>query len=148
MPSLRSELHDLAAKFASDVLAAIRSASVDDILAESDRSSVRRGRAQPAARRAMTDRAASAILEATPAVDQAKLRGRRLTRRSAGDIAKRLGDVVTTLRATRGKGMRSEEIQKALKLDKRELPRVLKHGLATKKLRSKGQKRATRYFVG
>jgi len=41
--------------------------------------------------------------------------------------------------------MRSEEIRKALKLDVREVPRVLKEGLSKKKLKSRGQKRATRY---
>ena len=41
--------------------------------------------------------------------------------------------------------MRSEDIQKALKLDKREMPRVLEEGLTKKALKSKGQKRATVY---
>jgi Fic family protein len=45
------------------------------------------------------------------------------------------------------KGIRSEEIRKALKLDVREVPRVFKEGLTKKKLKSKGQKRATTYFV-
>ena len=45
------------------------------------------------------------------------------------------------------KGLRSEEIRKALKLDVREVPRVLKEGLAKKKLKSRGQKRATTYFA-
>jgi Fic family protein len=44
-------------------------------------------------------------------------------------------------------GLRSEEIRRALKLDVREVPRVLKEGLTKKKLRSKGQKRATTYFA-
>lgn len=43
-------------------------------------------------------------------------------------------------------GLRSEEIRAELKLDKRELPRVLGDGLARRVLKSKGQKRATRYF--
>lgn len=43
--------------------------------------------------------------------------------------------------------MRAEEIRKFLNLDVREVPRVLKHGVETKKLRSKGTKRATTYFV-
>ena len=42
-------------------------------------------------------------------------------------------------------GMRSEEIRAALTLDKREMPRVLQEGVTTKKLKSKGQKRATTY---
>jgi hypothetical protein len=42
-------------------------------------------------------------------------------------------------------GLRAEEIRTALKLDVREVPRVLKEGLKTKKLKAKGQKRATTY---
>jgi hypothetical protein len=34
-----------------------------------------------------------------------------------------------------------------LGLDVREVPRILKEGLTSKKLRSKGQKRATTYFA-
>jgi hypothetical protein len=49
------------------------------------------------------------------------------------------------VKATRGKGLRAEEIRKTLRLDVREVPRVLKEGLRTKKLKSKGQKRATVY---
>jgi len=47
----------------------------------------------------------------------------------------------------RQQGARSEEIRKFLKVDKRELPRVLKAGLEKKVLQSEGQKRATRYFA-
>ncbi len=68
--------------------------------------------------------------------------GGRLARRSMKDIERTLGVIVGSLK---GGPMRSEQIQKALGLDKRELPRVLKHGLATKKLKAKGEKRATLY---
>ncbi len=44
-------------------------------------------------------------------------------------------------------GMRSEEIRKALGLDVREVPRILKTAVASKKLRARGQKRATEYSV-
>jgi hypothetical protein len=54
---------------------------------------------------------------------------------------------VTALKGTNGKGLRSEQIQKSLGLDKRELPRVLKTGIANKAIRSKGQKRATVYYA-
>jgi hypothetical protein len=53
-----------------------------------------------------------------------------------------------TLLKSKKAGMRSEEIRRALQLDKRELPRVLKEGLAKKALKSKGQKRATTYAAG
>jgi hypothetical protein len=42
-------------------------------------------------------------------------------------------------------GLRSEEIKKALGLDRREVPRMLKTAVQTKKLKAKGQKRATVY---
>jgi len=125
MTSLRAQLDDLATQFANGVLAAIRSASLDDLLAESgsrrgphDGASVSRGR-----------------------------KAGRLHRRSAEEIAKALERVVGVVKATKGKGLRAEEIRQALSLDVREVPRVLKEGLKTKKLRAKGQKRATTYFA-
>jgi len=68
----------------------------------------------------------------------------RLPRRSPADIAKALGTIVALLKGKKA-GLRSEQIRDALKLDKRELPRVLGEGLKTKRLKSKGQKRATVY---
>jgi len=79
-----------------------------------------------------------------PAPGRAK--GGRLARRSPADIAKTLGQIVALVK-TKKAGLRSEEIRKALKLDVREVPRVLKEGLAKKTLKSKGQKRATVYTV-
>jgi hypothetical protein len=43
--------------------------------------------------------------------------------------------------------MRAEEIRSMLGMQAREMPRILKEGLAKKKLTSKGQKRATTYFA-
>lgn len=40
---------------------------------------------------------------------------------------------------------RAEQIRAALKMESKEMPRVLKEGLAKKKLKAKGQKRATTY---
>ncbi|MGH7437280.1 MAG: hypothetical protein ACRENE_16510 [Polyangiaceae bacterium] len=42
-------------------------------------------------------------------------------------------------------GLHAEEIREALKMQSKEMPRVLKEGLAKKKLKAKGQKRATTY---
>jgi Fic family protein len=44
-------------------------------------------------------------------------------------------------------GLRAELIRAALKMESKELPRVLKEGLAKRKLKAKGQKRATTYFA-
>lgn len=46
-----------------------------------------------------------------------------------------------------GDGLRAEQIRAELGMQAKELPRVLKEGLASRKLRSKGQKRATTYFA-
>jgi hypothetical protein len=72
--------------------------------------------------------------------------GGRLPRRSAEDIKVALDKVHGLLKGSKT-GLRAEQIRKALRLDVREMPRVLKEGLASKKLSSKGQKRATTYFA-
>jgi hypothetical protein len=42
-------------------------------------------------------------------------------------------------------GYRAEQIRKTLKMQAKEMPRVLSEGLATHKLKKRGQKRATTY---
>jgi len=130
--SLRSQLNDLATTFADGVLAAIRTASLEDLLAESGARGGRRasgggGGGQP-----------------DPLRKRGRLRG-RLARRTQEQIEATLAKVIAAVRATRGQGLRAEEIRKALGLDVREVPRVLKQGLKTKKLKAKGNKRATVY---
>jgi hypothetical protein len=134
MPSLRTALNDLATSFAESVLTAIRTASLEELLSNGGLT----GRGRPAAAHATRARGGGG----QPA--KARRRGSRLARRSAADIERTLGTVVAALKAG---PMRSEQIQKALGLDKRELPRVLKHGLATNKLKSKGEKRARTYSL-
>ncbi len=124
--SLRTHLTTLAASFTEGVLAAIRGASVQDLLAEST-GAPRRARA------------------GTTAGNPKRPRG-RLARRSPEDIARTLAQVVALVKKSRG-GMRAEAIRTALKLDRREVPRVLHAGLSKKVLRSKGQKRSTTYFA-
>jgi hypothetical protein len=68
----------------------------------------------------------------------------RLARRSLADIAKALSAVVALVKRN-PKGLRAEQIRTELKMDAKEMPRVLKEGLAKKALKSKGQKRATTY---
>src|SRR5215471_8512937 len=109
MSSLRAHLSDLAQSFADSVLAAIRGASLDDLVAESGQSAVGGGEI-PAFR---------------------KMKGGRLARRSPEQIAMTLERVVGAVKASKGKGLRAEEIRKALQLDVREVPRVLKEGVRT-----------------
>jgi hypothetical protein len=134
MTTLRSHLQDLATTFAENVLAAIRTASIED-LHGADNGGVGNGRNTRGGGR-----------QPDP-LRKARRSGGRLARRSPEEIAKTLATVVSALKATRAKGLRSEEIQAQLKLDKRELPRVMAMGLSKKTIKKKGQKRATVYFA-
>ena len=71
----------------------------------------------------------------------------RLARRSPDQIKTLLDKVVSAIRSTRGKGLRAEQIRAQLGLQANEMPRVLREGVASKKLKSKGQKRSTTYFL-
>jgi hypothetical protein len=135
--SLRSQLADLAESFTNAVVDAIRGASLDELLAESG-AKPRRGGASRAEAPAAPSRSA-----AKPARTSSS---GRLRRRSAEDIAEILDSVVGLVKK-HGEGLRAEQIRAELGMQAKELPRVLKEGLASRKLKSKGQKRATTYFA-
>jgi hypothetical protein len=137
MPNLRSHLQDLAHRFADEVLSAIRHANLQELVSDSPSSTrARRGPGRP--------RMAHAGGVSAP--PKSTKRG-RLARRSPEDIAKTLAQVVSLVKGKK-EGLSSEQIQKSLRLDRREVPRILSTGLAKKSLSKKGQKRATRYFIG
>ena len=71
----------------------------------------------------------------------------RLPRRSLEEIQAVVANVVKLV-AKHPDGLRSEIIRAELDLDVREVPRVLKEGVAMGALKSHGQKRATVYFAG
>jgi hypothetical protein len=128
--SMKSSLQSLASAFADAVLDAIKSASLQELLAESG--GARRGPGRP--------RGSSA---STPSAPRAA-KGGRLKRRSAEDIAAALDQVVALVKKHKS-GYRAEQIRKALKMQAKEMPRVLAEGLAKHKLKKRGQKRATTY---
>jgi hypothetical protein len=134
MTTLRSQLTELARSFAESVISTIRGSSLDEVLSE-------KGRRRAAARAAAGDGEAR-----TTRARPGRQKPGRLARRSPEEIAKAV-DLVAKLVRSRPKGLRAEDIRKMLGLDTREMPRILKEGLAKKKLRSKGQKRATTYFA-
>jgi hypothetical protein len=129
--SLRSALNDLASNFAASVLNAIQGASLEDLLGEAV--GARRGPGRP---------------RRTPSMGGGKPtrapRTGRLKRRSPEDIALALDQVVALVKKHKG-GLRAEQIRAQLGMQAKEMPRVLKEGLSTKKLKSKGQKRSTTY---
>jgi hypothetical protein len=131
MSSLRTTLNDLASSFAASVLDAVRGASLAELVHQTT-GGARRGPGRP---KAMPDGNMRPTREA---------RSGRLKRRSPEEIAKALDEVLALLAKSKG-GLRAEQIRERLKMQSKEMPRVLKEGLVKKKLRSKGQKRATTY---
>ncbi len=71
----------------------------------------------------------------------------RLPRRSAEEIAQVVTKVVSLLKKHKG-GLRAGDIKSALKLETRELPRVMREAVASGEVHTTGQKRATVYSVG
>ena len=131
MSSLKTRLDSLASTFATEVVRAIQSASLEELLGEVG--GVRRGPGRPNGS------------TAAPRPRGAR-KGGRLARRSADDIAKTLERVVALVKRHKN-GMRAEQIRTVLRMQAKEMPRVLKEGLSKKMLKSKGQKRATTYFA-
>ena len=83
----------------------------------------------------------------TPKEKTGKSKSGRLARRSLEEIQAVVADVVKLV-SKHPDGLRSETIRTELDLDVREVPRVLKEGIAMGVLKSHGQKRATVYFAG
>jgi hypothetical protein len=130
MPTLRSQLDSLAASFANAVVDAIRKASLHELVATD-------GRAAPLSRIPLPPTVAKTTAAKTT-------RTGRLKRRSSEDIGKVLDQVVALVKRNK-EGLRAEQIRAELGLQAKELPRVLKEGLSSRRLRKSGQKRATVY---
>jgi len=135
MSALRRAIADLAEQFADSVLTAVRSASFGDLAALTGPTSAPR----PGAPKPATSVSTATLTPKLP-------RTRKGARRSKADQQKIVDAVVTAL-ATKKDGMRSEDIQKALGLSKKDVTRPLQLALTTKAIKKQGTKRATRYFL-
>ncbi len=135
MPSLRSQLDGLAANFTNQILAALQGASLHELVSGGGRSVGNGDRASGGGR--TSDSLATPAKRGTSG---------RLPRRSVEEIQATLDKIVLLVK-THKNGLRAEEIRSKLGLLPKEMPRILKEGISTKKLTSKGQKRATRYFA-
>jgi hypothetical protein len=133
--TLHAQLNTLAATFAEQIIAAIRGASLEELVTAGGRK-VSNGRAPSVA----------SVAAGRPSIPKAKGKPGRLPRRSAEEISKVLGKIVLLVK-THKDGMRAEEIRSKLGMQSKEMPRILREGIATKKLTSKGRKRATTYFA-
>ena len=141
MSNIQSQIHVLARSFVDQVVEVLRGASLRDLVShEGSGGGVGNGR--PAR---STVSAASSAPSAVSAPKAARSNG-RLARRSAGEIEAALDKIVALLKKHK-EGLRAEEIRSNLDMLAKEMPRILKEGLSTKKLTNKGQKRATTYFA-
>jgi hypothetical protein len=132
---LQSAIAKLANDFANQVLAAVRSASLEEVLGAS--ATVRAGARVPAGK---------PVAAAAAPKPAAKTKGGRLARRSSEDILAVVQSIVALLKQT--PGLRSEQIQKTLGLASNEIPRPIQIGLEKGLLRKQGDRRATKYFAG
>jgi hypothetical protein len=135
MSTLKSRLDTLASTFATEVVRAIQSASLEELLGEVG-----------GGRRASGRTNGSVAAPSAPAPKVRATKAGRLPRRSADDIAMALDKVVALVKKHK-QGLRAEQIRAQLRMQAKEMPRVLKEGIAKKALKSRGQKRATTYFA-
>ncbi len=140
MANLQAQLNTLAATFANQIMATLQGASLHELVSGGVKANVGKGRRAGAV--AVGDREPAPL--STPAARKGE--NGRLPRRSADEIAATLNKVVLLVK-TKKNGLRAEEIRSKLGLLPKEMPRILKQGIATKKLTSNGQKRATTYFA-
>ena len=142
MSNLRNTIESLASQFATSVLAALRSASIDELTEVAGRgAAVRRGPGRPRAESSDTASAAPSKRGG------ARGRGGRLGRRTQNDISRMVESIVDVLSKSGG-GLRSEQIRSALGVEAKELPRPLAEALSSGRVTKTGQKRATTYFAG
>ncbi len=140
--SLHTQLNQLASSFTQAVIQAIREVSLDELVAETGGlKGMPRGRATQASPTSRGGRAPRR--ETGPSRRPSR---RRLKRRSRAEIQRVLGDIVSLVE-NRPRGMRAEQIRSELGMEAKEMPRILSEGLATRKLRKRGQKRATTYYA-
>ncbi len=137
MSNLRATINALASEFADGVLRALQHASLSDLTALGAGAAPARRPGRPAASEAA----------------KASKRGGRLptaragARRNAKDFETLAAAIVSVVGESGGKGLRSEQIQKALGLAKKDVVRPIQIALENKQLRKKGQRRGTTYFA-
>lgn len=132
MSTLRATIEAQALQFATAIVQALRSASLEELIGVTGGG----GRAPSRTTTTKTNGAGAAVKK-----------GGRLGRRSADEIGRTLEKIVAVL-SQHPEGLRAEQIKAALQLEKREMPRPIAEGLRSGALKKTGQKRATVYTVG
>jgi len=133
--SIQETIQSLAADFAASVLAAIREATLEEIVelkvAGTSTPSSKRATAPTASHKSVPARASSG----------------RLARRSDEDVAK-VVDRICALLAKAKDGLRAEVLREKLGVEAKELPRPIAQALKEKRITKSGNKRATTYKLG
>ena len=137
MSNLRSTIETLASSFAADVLAALRGASLEELV------SVTSGGRTHAVKSAGHE-VGNGKRAAAPAP---RGRGGRRVRRSKNDLAGMITKIVAALAKSEA-GLRSEQLRDALGVQAKELPRPLKEALSSGAITKMGERRGTVYFAG
>jgi hypothetical protein len=132
MSELNNTIANLASEFAEGVLAAIRSASLEELLQESGNGAAKVK--------------VAAAKSSSGSATKTKGDSSRLERRSDEDINKVVHEIVNLL-SKHPDGLRSEQIRAELNLSPKELPRPIAQALDDKVITKKGEKRATTYFT-
>jgi hypothetical protein len=145
MSNLRNTIESLASQFASSVLEALRSASIDELADVAGRGNA--PRRSPGRPRAESSDSSATAAPARRGAAGGRGRGGRLGRRTQDDITLMVESIVDIL-AKNGGGLRSEQIRSALGVEAKELPRPLAEALSSGRVTKTGQKRATTYFAG
>jgi hypothetical protein len=143
--SLQTQLNQLASSFTQAVIAAIREVSLEELVAETG-GLKGMPRSQAMRSPAMTGSRGRGRAPRRVTGPSRRSSSRRLKRRSHDDIEKALGDIVSLVER-KPRGMRAEQIRSELGMQAKEMPRILGEGLATRKLRKRGHKRATTYYA-
>lgn len=131
--SLEQHVQALAAKFAQDVLAALQGASLSDIAALAG------------SRALSSSRPVDDVADDTGSRAKGKTGGKR-ARRSAEDLGRTVDKLVRALEKA-PEGLRAEALRVELGLAAKDMPRPLALALAEKRIKKRGEKRATTYFA-
>jgi hypothetical protein len=146
MTMLSASLQELTAAFVQSLVGAIRNMPISEINGDgSHETHSHTPRAHTAPARARAPRAAAPASAKTPKTKASK--SGRLARRTPEQIEEAIASVVALVRK-HPDGLRAEDIRTELGLDVREVPRILKQGIAEGQLKIlSGQKRSTAYGV-
>jgi hypothetical protein len=121
--NLQSKIAELSEQFVVEVMAALRTASIEELAGDN-----------------------KGEMAAAPPKRGAKASNGRLARRSEEDIQIVVKEIVAFV-AQHPEGVKAEHIREALVIEKREFNRPLMMALESGQLRKTGQKRATSYFL-